>query len=263
MLVLLKLCKIDEGKSNPADAFAESRRQVKGGKGCGMKAVPERAAESSVSCHGCLPLSSPICERGGSCPAGSMRVVPREHFIPSLFVDGIFNFKDKELNVLEEIKLKLLQALEKNHRVTTATLATMFNREEDEIISTIRELEENKVILGYVTLVDWEKTGHNHNVTAVIDVQVTPQRDVGFDVIAERICRFPEVKSVYLMSGGYDLSVMVEGTSLKEVAFFVSEKLASLENVQSTATHFVLKKYKQNGIFFDEDKKDHRLVVSP
>ncbi|MEW5921194.1 MAG: Lrp/AsnC family transcriptional regulator [Bacillota bacterium] len=164
---------------------------------------------------------------------------------------------------MESIKLKLLQALEQNHRITGKTLATMFNVTEDEILKNIKELEDAKVILGYVTLIDWEKTGHKDNVTAVIDVKVTPQRDVGFDVIAERISRFPEVKGVYLMSGGYDLSVMVEGSSLKQVAFFVSEKLATLENVQSTATHFVLKKYKQNGIIFDEDKKDHRLVISP
>ena len=121
---------------------------------------------------------------------------------------------------------------------------------------------EEKIILGYVTLIDWEKTGNNNNVTAIIDVQVTPQRDVGFDTIAERICRFPEVKSVYLMSGGYDLSVVIEGASLKKVAFFVAEILATLETVQR-ATHFLLKKYKKDGVVFGEKKKDHRLVVSP
>lgn len=172
-------------------------------------------------------------------------------------------FYVKELNVMEDLRLTLLHALEQNHRIKIKTLATMLNVAEAEIQNIIKELEDVKVILGYVTLIDWEKTGHNDHVTAMIDVQVTPQRDVGFDVIAERICRFPEVKSVYLMSGGYDLSVMIEGASLKQVAFFVSEKLATLENVQSTATHFVLKKYKQNGIIFDDDKKDHRLVVSP
>lgn len=165
---------------------------------------------------------------------------------------------------MEDIKIRLLQALEQNHRISTKTLATMLNVEEEAIFELIKELEDVKIILGYVTLIDWEKTGHNNNkVTAVIDVQVTPQRDVGFTVIAERISRFPEVKSVYLMSGGYDLSVMVEGNSLQQVAFFVAEKLATLEHVQSTATHFVLKKYKQNGIYFDDDQKDHRLVVSP
>lgn len=164
---------------------------------------------------------------------------------------------------MEDLKLNLLHALEQNHRIKTQTLATMLNVSEAEIQGIIKELEDVKIILGYVTLIDWEKTGHNDHVTAMIDVQVTPQRDVGFDEIAARICRFPEVKSVYLMSGGYDLSVMIEGTSLKEVAFFVSEKLASLENVRGTATHFVLKKYKQNGIVFDDEREDRRLVISP
>lgn len=164
---------------------------------------------------------------------------------------------------MEEIKVRLLQVLEQNHRVSTKTLATMLKISDEEVKEMIKEMEEAKIILGYVTLVDWEKTGDNDNVTAIIDVKVTPQRDVGFDTIADRICRFPEVKSVFLMSGGYDLSVMIEGTSMKKVAFFVAEKLATLENVQSTATHFVLKKYKQDGITFEDDERDHRLVVSP
>ena len=156
---------------------------------------------------------------------------------------------------MEDIEVKLLKAMEQNNRIGTRALATMLNIPEKEVEEMIKELEENKVILGYLTLIDWEKTNNNGTVTAIIDVQVTPQRDVGFDVIAERICRFPEVKSVTLMSGGYDLSVIVEGTSMKEVALFVAEKLATLENVQSTATHFVLKKYKKDGIIFNEDKK--------
>ncbi len=164
---------------------------------------------------------------------------------------------------VEELQIKILKALEQNHRITAKTLATMFGVTEEEILQTISAMEEAKVILGYVTLIDWEKTGHNNHVTAIIDVQVTPQRDVGFDTIAERISRFPEVKGVYLVSGGYDLSITVEGTTLKQVAFFVSEKLATLENVKSTVTHFVLKKYKQDGIIFNDGKKDHRLVVSP
>ena len=116
---------------------------------------------------------------------------------------------------MEDVKIKLLQALEQNQRISTQTLATMLNVEEGEVLKIISDLEDAKVVMGYVTLIDWEITGHRDNVTAVIDVKVTPQRDVGFDVIAARISRFPEVKSLYLMSGGYDLSVMVEGTSLK------------------------------------------------
>ncbi len=164
---------------------------------------------------------------------------------------------------MDDKEVKLLKAMEQNNKISTRTLAMMLSISEKEVEEMIKELEEKKVILGYLTLIDWEKTGNNGTVTAIIDVQVTPQRDVGFDVIAERICRFPEVKSVTLMSGGYDLSVIVEGTSMKEVALFVAEKLATLENVQSTATHFVLKKYKKDGIIFNEDKKDHRLVISP
>lgn len=164
---------------------------------------------------------------------------------------------------MDDKEVKLLKAMEQNNKISTRTLAMMLNIPEKEVEEMIKELEEKKVILGYLTLIDWEKTNNNGTVTAIIDVQVTPQRDVGFDVIAERICRFPEVKSVTLMSGGYDLSVIVEGTSMKEVALFVAEKLATLENVQSTATHFVLKKYKKDGIIFNEDKKDHRLVISP
>ncbi len=164
---------------------------------------------------------------------------------------------------MDDVKIRLLQTLEQNHRVTTKTLATMLKLTEDKVKEMIKELEEAKIILGYVTLVDWEKAGNSDNVTAIIDVKVTPQRDVGFDEISERIRRFPEVKSVYLMSGSHDLHVMIEGTSMKKVAFFVAEKLASLDNVQSTATYFVLKKYKQDGIIFEEDNGDHRLVVSP
>lgn len=163
----------------------------------------------------------------------------------------------------DNVKKRLLRVLEQNHKITPKTLATMLEITEAEVKEIIKELEEAKVILGYVTLIDWEKINNNDNVTAIIDVKVTPQRDVGFDTIAERICRFPEVKGVYLMSGGYDLSVVIEGTSMKKAAFFVAEKLATLENVQNTTTHFVLKKYKQDGIIFNEDKKDRRLVVSP
>lgn len=164
---------------------------------------------------------------------------------------------------MEGIKYRLLQVLEQNQRIETKTLSTMFNITVEEVEGLIKELEEEKIILGYVTLIDWEKTDNNNGVTAIIDVKVTPQRDVGFDTIAERICRFPEVKSVYLMSGSYDLSVVIEGTSMKKVAFFVVEKLATLENVQSTVTHFLLKKYKKDGIIFGEDNKERRLVISP
>jgi len=164
---------------------------------------------------------------------------------------------------MDSVKTRLLKVLEQNHRIETKALATMFNITVEEVKALIKELEEEKVILGYVTLIDWEKTDNNNGVTAIIAVKVTPQRDVGFDTVAKRICRFPEVKSVYLMSGSYDLSVVIEGSSMKKVAFFVVEKLATLENVQSTATHFLLKKYKKDGVIFGEKNEERRLVVSP
>jgi DNA-binding Lrp family transcriptional regulator len=132
----------------------------------------------------------------------------------------------------------------------------------NEVADFITDMEESKIILKYNTLINWEKAGEEM-VSALIDVRVTPQRGLGFDVVAERIYRFPEVISVYLMSGGYDLSVLVEGKTMKDVALFVAEKLATIEHVQATTTHFVLKKYKQDGVIFEDKEEDRRLVVSP
>ena len=123
-------------------------------------------------------------------------------------------------------------------------------------------MEEENVICGYNTLIDWDKTGAD-KITALIEVRVTPQRDMGFDAVAKRIYRFEEVKSVYLMSGGYDLLVLVEARTLKELALFVSEKLSPLEMVTGTATSFVLKRYKEEGVIFEGEKSDQRLVVTP
>jgi DNA-binding Lrp family transcriptional regulator len=132
----------------------------------------------------------------------------------------------------------------------------------EDVEANIKELEENKTIIKYHTIINWEKAGEE-TVSALIDVKVAPQRGVGFDTVAERIYRFPEVKSLYLMSGGYDLSVLIEGKTMKEVALFVAMKLATIEHVQSTATHFVLKKYKQEGVILEDKEDDRRLVVSP
>jgi DNA-binding Lrp family transcriptional regulator len=120
--------------------------------------------------------------------------------------------------------------------------------------------KKNKVLVGYNTLINWEKTS-KEVVTALIEVKVTPQRGQGFDKVVERIYRFQEVKACYLMSGGFDLTVIVEGKTMKEVALFVAEKLAPLESVLSTATHFVLKKYKDEGIAFEEREKDDREAI--
>jgi len=155
---------------------------------------------------------------------------------------------------------EILEILEKNSRYSTEQIAVMTGKSEDEVRDAIRKYEENNVIVGYTTLVNWEKT-LKESVTALIEVKVTPQRGEGFDKVAERIYKFPEVKACYLMSGSYDLTVIIEGKTLKEVALFVSEKLAPLESVVSTATHFVLKKYKDKGTIFEDKPEGDREVI--
>ncbi|GKU25532.1 Lrp/AsnC family transcriptional regulator [Clostridium folliculivorans] len=152
---------------------------------------------------------------------------------------------------------EILEILEKNSKYTAEEIAVMTGRPLEEVKQTIKKYEDDSVIVGYTTLINWEKTKKD-SVTALIEVRVTPQRGEGFDKVAERIYKFPEVKACYLMSGGFDLTVIVEGKSLKEVSLFVSEKLAVQENVLSTATHFVLKKYKDNGTIFEEKTRDDR-----
>jgi DNA-binding Lrp family transcriptional regulator len=165
--------------------------------------------------------------------------------------------------VNQEKVLELLVLLEQNGRQSHDRLAMMLDASIEDVEETISRLEAERIILRYPTLVNWEKLNSYDKVTAMIDVKVTPQREVGFDEIAERIYRFPEVKSVYLMSGAYDLSVTIEGKSMKEVAFFVSQKLATLEHVISTATHFILKTYKHDGVIYEQPDEDRRMVVSP
>lgn len=162
----------------------------------------------------------------------------------------------------ESTKRSILAILAENNRLTPEDISSMLCLPVEDVRRFIGEMEENRTILKYNTLINWEKAGEEI-VSALIDVKVTPQREVGFGTVAERIYRFPEVQSVYLMSGGYDLSVLVEGKNMKDVALFVAEKLATLEYVQSTATHFVLKKYKQDGVIFEDQEEDHRLMVSP
>lgn len=154
-----------------------------------------------------------------------------------------------------------MRILDDNDQIDPATIATMLGVSEDEVRTAIDQLEKSKAIVKYHALINWEKVD-NDLVQALIDVKVSPQRDVGFDQIAERIYRFPEVKSVYLMSGAYDLSVAVEGKSLKDVADFVATKLATIDHVLSTATHFILRKYKEEGVILDDKTEAKRLVVS-
>ena len=152
---------------------------------------------------------------------------------------------------------KLLKILEDNATLTPAELAVMMNKEEGDIRALIQKYESEGVIVGYKTLVDWDKTDREY-VTAMIEVKMTPQRDRGFDRIAEKIYNYPEVQSVYLMSGGFDLCLLIEGRTMKEVAYFVAQKLAPIEAVISTATHFVLRKYKDKGVIYGAEEIDER-----
>lgn len=157
---------------------------------------------------------------------------------------------------------ELLRLLEANCRRSPEALAVLLDVSVDEVNEALRRLEEQGIIVKYSALVNWDKVQEDR-VTAMIDVKVTPKRDVGFDEVARRISQFPEVTALYLMSGAYDLSVVVEGRSMKEIAAFVSEKLATLDSVISTTTHFIMKKYKHDGVIFDERRDDRRMVVTP
>lgn len=157
---------------------------------------------------------------------------------------------------------EILKILEDNARLCPEEIAAMTGKSVEEVRSVISECEQNGIIRCYKTVIDWDKLGVEQ-VFAFIDVKVTPERGVGFDNIAERIYRFPEVHSVYLVSGTYDLRVVIGGTDMKEVAFFVADKLATLDRVQSTSTHFLLKKYKADGVIFEEPEEDRRLAITP
>lgn len=156
----------------------------------------------------------------------------------------------------------LLELLQNDARLSTSQLAERLGRTEAEVASMIADLQAKGAILGYHAVVDPERAGQRH-VSALIEVKLTPERDGGFDRLAQRIARFDQVTSCYLMSGGYDLAVLVEGEDLREVARFVSEKLSTLDGVLSTATHFQLKVYKQSGFIAGEAHVDERLAVSP
>ena len=156
---------------------------------------------------------------------------------------------------------EILEVLEKNSRYKDEEIATMTGKTVEEVREAIRDYEEKNIIAGYTTLINWENTG-KETVTALIEVKITPQRGVGFNKVEERIYKFNEVKACYLMSsGGFDLTVIVEGKTMKEVALFVSEKLAIQEYVTGTATHFVLKKYKDHGRIFKEKKNESREAI--
>lgn len=165
----------------------------------------------------------------------------------------------KELNDLNK---KVLDLLKEDARRSPALLATLTGVSEEEIKAAITQLEDEHVIVKYSAVVNWSKI-EDEKVTALIEVQITPERGRGFEGIAERIYLYPQVKSVYLMSGAYDLLVEVEGHNLREVANFVSEKLSPIDSVLSTKTNFILKKYKQDGIILEDHEEDNRLMISP
>lgn len=157
---------------------------------------------------------------------------------------------------------EILDLLRQNARLSISDIAAMTKKDESQVAAIIKQLEDDGVILKYVAVVNPEKDKATQDkVVAEIQIQVQPQREHGFDAIADRIYRFPQVKSLYLMSGGYDLKVLIEGDNLKDVALFVSEKLSTLEGVRSTKTNFVLKTYKENDIVYVEDERDRREGV--
>ena len=182
--------------------------------------------------------------------------------IAYLFCRETDTFTKGAHTIVEKLEMDLLEILREDCRLPLEKLAVMTGVTVEKVAETIDRLEKERVILRYAPTINWDKTDRER-VEAMIEVRVTPQRDMGFDAVAKRIYRFEEVKSVYLMSGNYDLLVLVEARTLKELALFVSEKLSTLEMVTGTATSFVLKRYKEEGVVFEGEKSDQRLVVSP
>lgn len=160
------------------------------------------------------------------------------------------------------MRKEILKMLQTNSRIDLGELAVMLGLDEVTVANEVAEMEKEKIICGYHTVIDWDKTG-TELVTALIEVRVTPQRNQGFARIAERIYNYPEVRSVYLISGAYDFMVILEGKTLQEVSQFVSDKLSTLEPVISTATHFILKKYKDHGTIMVPHEESERMLVTP
>lgn len=157
---------------------------------------------------------------------------------------------------------KILTFIEKNSRIDLKELAIVLGVDEAAVMNELEKMEAERIICGYHTIIDWDKVGIE-KVTAMIEVRVTPQRGMGFDKVAERIYNYPEVNSVYLISGGFDFMVTLEGKTLREVSQFVSEKLSALDSVLSTKTNFILKKYKDHGTVIAEPTKDERIQMIP
>lgn len=161
------------------------------------------------------------------------------------------------------MRKKILKLINNNSKMPIEDMAIMLNADKDEIQAEIVAMEADKIICGYTTLINWDKVNDSDAITALIEVKVTPQRGEGFDKIAERIYKFDEVEAVYLMSGAYDLTVIIYGKSMREVASFVSSRLATMEDIISTTTHFILKKYKEHGIALCNKNEDERMLITP
>ena len=161
-----------------------------------------------------------------------------------------------------DTKLDILNILDKSSEVVDINkIARMLGKSEEEVADVIKGLEKDNIIVGYKTMINWEGT-EKEIVDALIELKIAPQRGEGFDKVAEKIYKYPQVKSLYLMSGAYDLAVMIQGKTMKDVALFVAQKLAPMDNIQSTATHFVLKRYKDDGIIFFDNEQDTRQVIT-
>ena len=157
---------------------------------------------------------------------------------------------------------EILRVIEKNSRIETKELAVRLGLSEAEVVEEMQAMENEGIICGYHTMINWENTT-DEKVTALIEVKVTPQRGEGFDHMAERIYKYPEVQSVYLISGGFDILITIEGKTLREVSQFVSDKLSTFESIVSTATHFILKKYKDHGTIMTKKYEDERQMITP
>lgn len=162
---------------------------------------------------------------------------------------------------MDKLEMGILDVLSEDARTPVSQIAVMLGTQEEDVAKTIRRLEQQRIILKYPAVINWQKLDIEE-VEAMIEVRVTPQRGEGFDAIAEQIYRFDEVSSVYLMSGGYDLLVNMKARTIRQLALFVAEKLSTIEHVISTATHFVLKRYKDQGILMDDNDEDYRLKVT-
>ncbi|UUX35330.1 Lrp/AsnC family transcriptional regulator [Fundicoccus culcitae] len=160
------------------------------------------------------------------------------------------------------IKEQILQLLENDSRLTHKEIAMMLDLEESAVDDYVREMEEDRIICGYHTIVNWEKT-NDSDVSAIVEVRVNPQRGQGFDRIAEKIYQFPEVQAIYLISGSYDFSIELKKAPMRDIANFVSSRLSIIEEVQSTSTNIILKKYKDHGTLFVQEEGEQRLAVSP